>query len=65
MEHRSWNSFKDRYSIDQLEVRFAFEEERLDVGLSINKTREFIANLKNRLEEAGIPQITDKLIDKK
>ena len=56
MEHRTWGTFKDRYTVDQLEIRFAFEEERLAAGLRVNRTREFMSALRKRLEEAGFPQ---------
>lgn len=56
MEHRTWGTFKDRYTVDQLEIRFAFEEERLAAGLPVNRTREFMSALRKRLEEAGFPQ---------
>ncbi len=49
MDRRAWNSFKPRYSVDDLEVRFAFEEERIALGLSI-KSREFFRLLSERLE---------------
>ena len=59
-----WNTklgelFAD-YSVDQLEIRFAFEEERLAAGLPINRTREFMSALRKRLEEAGFPQKTNR-----
>ena len=38
------------YSVDQLEIRFQFEEERLAAGLPIN-TREFHRELKKRIQE--------------
>ena len=56
MEHHTWNTFKEFYTVDQLEIRFAFEEERLAAGLPINRTREFMSALRKRLEEAGFPQ---------
>lgn len=55
MEHRTWKTFRADYSVDQLEIRFAFEEKRLAAGLSINN-REFFAALRQRLEDAGLPQ---------
>ena len=48
MEHRTWNTFKESYTVDQLETRFQFEEERLAAGLPIN-TREFHRALKEKL----------------
>lgn len=56
MEHQTWRTFRADYSVDQLEIRFAFEEERLAAGLPINRTREFMSALRKRLEEAGFPQ---------
>lgn len=60
MEHHTWNTFKEFYTVDQLEIRFAFEEERLAAGLPINQTREFMSALRKRLEEAGFPQKKNK-----
>lgn len=51
MEHRTWRTFRADYSVDELEVRFAFEEERLAAGLPINRTREFHRELRKRIEE--------------
>lgn len=59
MEHQTWRTFRADYSVDQLEIRFAFEEERLAAGLPINRTREFMSALRKRLEEAGFPQKTN------
>lgn len=56
MEHRTWRSFRANYSVDQLEIRFAFEEERLAAGLPVGRNREFISALRERLKEAGFPQ---------
>lgn len=50
MEHRTWRKFRADYSVDQLEIRFQFEEERLAAGLPIN-TREFHRALKEKLKE--------------
>ena len=52
MEHRTWNTFKESYTVDQLETRFQFEEERLAAGLPIN-TREFHRALKEKLKECN------------
>lgn len=51
MEHHTWRNFRADYTVDQLETRFAFEEERLAAGLPINRTREFMSALQKRLEE--------------
>lgn len=50
MEHRTWRTFRADYSVDQLEIRFQFEEERLAQGKSIN-TREFYRALKEKIKE--------------
>lgn len=55
MEHRTWKTFRADYSVDQLEIRFAFEEERLAAGLPI-RSRDFMTALRQRLEDAGLPQ---------
>lgn len=49
MEHRTWRTFRADFSVDDLEIRFSFEEERLAAGLPIN-THEFHKELKKRLE---------------
>lgn len=51
MDKRTWRTFKADYSVEQLETRFAFEEERIAQGLSITN-REFHRKLKIRL---GMP----------
>ena len=56
MEHQTWRNFRADYSVDQLEIRFSYEDERLATGLPINRTREFMSELRKRLEEAGFPQ---------
>ena len=50
MESRTWGTFKDRYSVDELEIRFSFEEERLAASLPIN-TREFHRELRKKIQE--------------
>ncbi len=52
MEHRTWRTFRADYSVDQLEIRFQYEEERLAAGLPIN-TREFHRALKEKLKECN------------
>lgn len=52
MEHRTYRKFLKNYTVDQLEIRFQFEEERLAAGLSIN-TREFHRALKEKLKECN------------
>lgn len=52
MDSRTWFKFRADYSVEQLEIRFAFEEERLAAGLTINpKTKEFRKALKERMNE--------------
>ena len=50
MEHRTWRTFRADYSVDQLEIRFAFEEERLSDDLPINRTREFMSALRKLIK---------------
>lgn len=48
-DKRTWRSFLADYSVEQLEARFLFEEERLAEGKSI-RDREFYKELRHRLE---------------
>lgn len=50
MDRRSWRTFKAEWSVEALETRFAFEEERTAAGLSITN-REFHKALKERLAQ--------------
>ena len=50
MDARTWRKFKPDYTVEQLEIRFAFEEERIAEGLPI-KGKDFFAKLKERLKE--------------
>ena len=50
MDRTTWRQFRMDYSVDQLEIRFQFEEERLAQGLPIN-TREFHRALKEKIKE--------------
>lgn len=53
MDAHTWRQFRADYSVEQLEQRFALEEERAVQGLPL-KGRDFYAALKNRLgENAG------------
>ena len=53
MDAHTWRQFRADYSVEQLEQRFALEEERAVQGLPL-KGRAFYAALKNRLgENAG------------
>ena len=47
----TWRTFLKHYSVEQLETRFAFEEERLAAGLPI-KGRAFFDTLRERLKES-------------
>ncbi len=51
-DRQTWRTFLKRYSAEQLEIRFAFEEERLAAGLPI-KGKAFFDALRERLEEGG------------
>lgn len=48
MDSRAWNQYTKNYSVEELEIRFKFEEERLSHGLSITN-QEFYRELKKRL----------------
>ena len=48
MDNRTWRRFKPDYSVEDLEKRFAFEEERTAKGLSITN-RDFYKQLKEQL----------------
>ena len=48
MDRRTWRKFMKNYSVDDLDVRFAFEEERQAQGLSITN-KDFHTELKKRL----------------
>lgn len=52
MDNRTWRKFKSDYTVEQLDVRFAFEEERKAQGLSITN-RDFFRELKKRLGDSG------------
>lgn len=49
-QKQTWRKFKPSYSVMELEIRFQFEEERLQEGKPI-KGREFFEELKRRLAE--------------
>lgn len=51
MDRRTWRQFRADYSVEDLEKRFAFEEERLAEGKSV-RNREFYAELKELLSNA-------------
>lgn len=48
-DSRTWRNFRADYSVEQLEVRFRFEDECLAAGVSI-KGRDFFQALRKRLE---------------
>lgn len=50
-DNQTWRTFLKNYSVQQLDIRFAFEEERLSQGLSIRDKAFFLA-LKERLKES-------------
>ena len=47
MDKRTWRNFRADFSVEQLEIRFQFEEERLQQGLSITN-RDFHNQLKQK-----------------
>lgn len=49
------NDFKYDYSLDQLEIRFAFEDELESAGIKLPK-KEFFRQLYERFEAAGCPK---------
>ena len=51
-QSKTWRAFKSDYSVDELEVRFGFEEERIKNGQKI-KGKEFFRELKMRLGRHG------------
>lgn len=51
MDRRTWRQFRADYSVDDLDKRFAFEEERKAQGLSITN-RDFHSQLKEKLRDA-------------
>ena len=50
MDRRTWRKFKDRYSVEELEIRFDLEDEYEAKGHSI-RDRKFFAELKKRIAE--------------
>ena len=45
MDNQTWRSFRADYSVEEMEIRFDFEEERLNQGLSITN-KDFYTKLK-------------------
>lgn len=50
MDEKSWNQFRYDYSVEDLEIRFRFEEERIACGLAITN-RDFHNQLKEMLSK--------------
>lgn len=53
MDSHTWRRYRDDYTVEQLETRFAFEEDLLARGQPI-KGRAFFSALKSRLKEEGV-----------
>lgn len=49
MERRTWRNFRADYSVDDLEIRFALEDEWRLKGLPVNMNKNFRAELNRRL----------------
>jgi 3'-phosphoadenosine 5'-phosphosulfate sulfotransferase (PAPS reductase)/FAD synthetase len=52
MDRRTWRKFRSDYSVEELEKRFTFEEQRTAEGKSI-RNREFFNELKGLLGNGG------------
>lgn len=50
-DEKTWRKFRADYSVAELDIRFAFEDERLAAGWSITN-REFFTELRKRIKEA-------------
>lgn len=50
METKTWRNFRKDYSVQELDIRFAFEEEKLQQGQSI-RNRIFFKELREKLEK--------------
>ena len=50
LDKQTWRTFLKNYSVEQLEIRFAFEDERVRAGLPI-KGKAFFDALRERLKE--------------
>ncbi len=48
-DSKTWRTFLKNYSVDQLEIRFSFEDERLSAGLPI-KGKAFFDELRSRMK---------------
>lgn len=51
MDENTWRKFLKNYSVEELEIRFAFETERQNAGLSISN-REFFKELNIKLQRS-------------
>ena len=61
-ETRTWRSFRADYSVDELEIRFAFEEECEAAGKSI-RNRAFYKELKQRIMRAAMENEKQELAE--
>ena len=55
MDKKVKNDFRKDYSLDQLEIRFAFEDELESAGMKLPKN-EFFRQLYERFEAEGCPK---------
>ena len=64
MDKKVKNDFRKDYSLDQLDIRFAFENELESAGIKLPK-KEFFRQLHERFEAAGCPKkkVAEKRID--
>lgn len=53
-DKKTFQTFKPDYSMEQLEIRFAFEDERMAQGLPIRPTKEFMTEMRKRFEQLKI-----------
>lgn len=53
LDRLTWRRYRDDFTVEQLEVRFAFEEELLAAGQPI-KGRAFFSALRQRFQEYGV-----------
>lgn len=53
MDNQTWRNFRSDYSVEELEIRFDFEERRLNQGLSITN-KDFHTKLKEVISNAVI-----------
>jgi 3'-phosphoadenosine 5'-phosphosulfate sulfotransferase (PAPS reductase)/FAD synthetase len=60
MDNRTWRNFRADYSVNELEIRFDFEEERISYGLSITNN-DFRQKLKEKIRKEGESKMTNTL----